>query len=229
MTAGPIAALLAALAAAAAAPAARAAGWVAPVDGPVVGRFQGGPDPFAPGQRRGVDLAAAPGAPARAPCGGRVTFAGRLPGRAGVTIRCGPLVATVLGLARLDVARGERVARGRRLGVVGAGGRVRLGARRAGDRFGYRDPLALLAARRAARGPRAAPPPAGASRRPPARAGPARAPVAVRRAPPARAPLLAWVGAGLVALALPAGAVGARARARARRRGPSPGVAAAPE
>ncbi|HWV87295.1 MAG TPA: peptidoglycan DD-metalloendopeptidase family protein [Capillimicrobium sp.] len=227
MSGRPLAALLAALTAVALAPpAALAAGWRAPVDGRVVGRFHLGPDPFAAGQRRGVDLAAAPGAPALAPCRGRVTFAGRVPGRAGVAIRCGPLVATVLGLAGLEVATGDVVARGRRLGAVAAGGVVRLGARRAGERFGYRDPLALFAPRRAPRGPHAPPPPRAS---PPAPGPPARAPAPVRAAPPARAPLLAWAGAGLAALALPAGAAGARARARARRRAPSSGVAAAPE
>src|SRR4051795_9264191 len=113
----------------------------------VAGRFAYSPrHPFAAAQRRGIDVAAAPGATVRAACRGRVSFAGPVPGGRGlgVTVRCGALVATHLGLVRLAVRRGGRVAAGTRLGSVGPAGRVRLGARRAADRFGYVDPLALL-------------------------------------------------------------------------------------
>ena len=48
-----------------------------PVPGEVVRAFAYAGDPFARGHHRGLDLAAAPGAPVRAACSGRVTFAGR--------------------------------------------------------------------------------------------------------------------------------------------------------
>jgi hypothetical protein len=126
------------------APAARTWRW--PVRGPVVGRFRlSRARPFARGQRRGIDVAARPGAPVGAACSGRVSFAGPVPGRGlAVSVRCGALAATYLGLGALAVRAGERVSVRDRLGVVGARGRVRLGARWRADRFGYVDPLALL-------------------------------------------------------------------------------------
>ncbi|MEI2702996.1 MAG: M23 family metallopeptidase [Baekduia sp.] len=101
--------------------------------------------PFAAGQRRGADLAAAPGAPVRAVCSGRVRHAGRLPGGGrGVSIDCGALIATELGLALVELRRDDAVRAGQRIGAAGKTGRIRLGARRDGDPFAYRDPLALL-------------------------------------------------------------------------------------
>jgi Peptidase family M23 len=130
-----------------AAPSLRDHRWRWPVDGTVVRRFAYARSaPFTAGARRGIDIAAAPGAPVRSACRGRVSFAGAVPGGrgAGVTVRCGALVATHLGLVRPAVRRGGRVGPGTRLGSVGPAGTVRLGARRAADRFGYVDPLALL-------------------------------------------------------------------------------------
>jgi Peptidase family M23 len=123
--------------------------WRWPVRGAVVGRFaytRG--HAFAAGARRGLDIAAAPGSRVRSACSGRVTFAGAVPGGRGlgVTVRCGALAATHLGLGRVGVRRGARVAAGAPLGVLGPAGRLRLGARRAADRFAYVDPLRLLRA-----------------------------------------------------------------------------------
>src|SRR3954451_420690 len=130
-----------------AAPSLRDHRWRWAVEGAGVGRFASARSaPFTAGARRGIDIAAAPGAAVRSACRGRVSFAGGVPGGRGlgVTVRCGALVATHLGLVRLAVRRGVRVGAGTRLGSVGPGGTVRLGARRAADRFGYVDPLALL-------------------------------------------------------------------------------------
>ncbi|WP_187369335.1 M23 family metallopeptidase [Baekduia soli] len=165
----PVPVLLTALAVvlAGAAPAAAAAGsgWQRPLPGAVLaGPFTYGRDaPFERGRRRGVDLRARPGAAVRAVCDGRVRHAGRVPrwGR-GVSLRCGALVATELGLAAIAVRPGARVRAGATVGRLGARGVLRLGARRAGDRLGYLDPLELVdgPARRA---PRARPRlPAGA-------------------------------------------------------------------
>jgi len=125
---------------------AHASSWRWPLRGPVVGAFHVTPRaPFVRGQRRGIDLAAAPGSAVRAACPGRVTFAGALP-RLGlaVSVRCGALVATYLRLGRLGVRRGAVVLAGERLNTLGRSGRLRLGARRAADRRGYVDPRTLL-------------------------------------------------------------------------------------
>lgn len=190
-----------------------AAAWRWPVEGAVVGRFRlDRTDPYAAGHRRGIDVLAAPGATVRAACGGRVTFAGAVPRRGlGATVRCGRLAATHLGLDRLTVVGGARVAAGAPLGRLGPSGRLRLGARVAADRLGYVDPLRLLAAPPVPVGParRRAPrlPPAARTRRAPPLA--ARAP---RRVPPP-----AWVGVALAAAGLPAGAVLRRRRRRRTR------------
>src|SRR6476661_2203536 len=107
--------------------------WRWPLHGDVVGVFRYAPrHPFAVGARRGIDIAAPRGATVRAACPGRVTFAGPVPGGhgLGVTVRCGDVVATHLGLGRLAVRRGARVVAGPRLGVLGPAGRRRPRARR---------------------------------------------------------------------------------------------------
>lgn len=205
--------------------------WSAPVDGGMVAGFTfEQATPFERGARRGVDLAAEPGAPVRAACAGVVTHAGPVPGpwRRGVTVRCGALAATHLGLAALAVGRGVRVRRGARLGSS-AGRRVRLGARRLADRHGWIDPAALLGT-----GP-AAVPLAPRSPRVPGGAPPRRdrVPVPVRHGPATSAvassmPLLAWAGLTLAAVALPAGGlVRGRRRRHARRARAMPGTARA--
>ena len=237
----PLAVLLLALllprpAAAAAAP----ERWRWPLHGDVVGAFRYAPGhPFAAGARRGIDIAAPRGATVRAACPGRVTFAGPVPGGRGlgVSVRCGGLVATHLGLGRLAVRRGARVAAGAPLGVVGAAGRLRLGARRRSARFGYVDPLGLLGAGpppmgrgpgpsplgRAPRGPlapRLAPPPGQLAPRP-ARA---EANAAASRAP--GVPGLAWGGLVLLAAGLPLGGLMHRRRRRRAARALAATVAA---
>jgi murein DD-endopeptidase MepM/ murein hydrolase activator NlpD len=159
--------------------------WRWPLRGRIVGAFRLTPHaPFARGQRRGIDVAAPAGTPVHAACAGRVSFAGALPHEGlAVTVRCGPLVATYLRLGHLDVRRGTHAATGQRLGTLGASGRLRLGARRAGDRHGYVDPLALL------RDPRpSAPPTLGPAPRPvrprPTTPAPAPRPLPVARARP---------------------------------------------
>jgi hypothetical protein len=156
--------------------------WRWPVHGPVVGAFRAWAHaPYARGQRRGIDVAAAPGSVVRAACPGRVTFTGALPrlGHA-LSVRCGALVATYLRLARVTVRRGASVVPGQPIGVLGPRGVLRLGARRVAERRGYVDPLMLLRDPAApppglgpaprARGPRAPRPRAEAPRLPRARA-----------------------------------------------------------
>ena len=198
------------------------AGWRWPLRGPVVGAFHVSPGaPFARGQRRGIDVSAPAGALVRAACPGRVTFAGPLPRRGlAVSVRCGALVATYLGLGRLAVRAGSRVGRGEGLGALGPSGRLRLGARRAGDRRGYVDPRTLLADQRPAP-PRLGPAPRVLrvrSPRPSRRAAkpPAFAPAASRAAAPRRLPWPAYPALALVASALPLGGLLHRGHRRAQ-------------
>lgn len=122
-----------------------AASWRWPVRGEVVTPFTTGPHPFVSGQHRGIDVAARPGAAVVAPCRGTVRFAGRLPNRArAVTIACGNLIATVLELGTTTARRGATIPAGTQIGTVAAS-HIQLGARRAGHRHGYIDPLTLLA------------------------------------------------------------------------------------
>jgi hypothetical protein len=190
----PLAAAIALIACAAAllSAAAAAASWRAPVRGPAVRAFDYSPRaPFARGSRRGVDIAARRGERVVAPCAGRISFVGSVP-RFGpaMSIRCAGTVATLL---RVRATRRGSVARGAEVGR--AAGTVRLGARRADERFGYVDPLSLIGAEP----PREVP--VGAA---PARPVP-RAPVAAPVArPPAAAPArgglpwTAWAGVGLL-------------------------------
>jgi len=228
--------------------------WVRPVDGAVVRAFSVGADRFAPGQHRGVDLGAPPGTPVRAACGGRVSFAGRVPGGGRtVSVRCGSLVATYQHLGGAAVARGQVVMAGGRIGRSGRSRpapHVHLGARVAatGD---YRDPSALFG--RPPHGPLA---PVPALRRvPPANPPPgarplgpapepvrapapaplslpapedvrARAPVPTASRPEGeRLPWPVWLGLALVAVGLPLG--GGLVAARRRRRVPDPAGRAA--
>jgi len=114
----PLAAAIALLACAAAflSAAAAAASWRAPVPGGVLRPFAYSPRaPFTRGARRGADFRAHAGERVVAPCGGRISFAGRVP-RFGpaLSIRCGALVATLLGVRptrRGAVRRGAQVGR----------------------------------------------------------------------------------------------------------------------
>jgi hypothetical protein len=194
--------------------------WQRPVEGAVLSAFRFDPArPYVRGARRNVTLAAASGQAVRAACGGVVTFAGPLPGDlgAGVTLRCGALAATHLGLAGLRVRRGSAVPAGAVLGVA-AGSRVRLGARRVGARHGYLDPLTLMGTA----GGRRPLPPVPLGRAPQGRPTPALSPrpslARPERVPSARAPALAeprgsraavpgaaWLGLALLAIGVPGG------------------------
>ena len=193
--------------------------WRWPVHGGVVARFRIGPDRFARGQHRGIDVAAPAGAAVRAACRGRVTFAGKVGvGGRTVSVRCGDLVATYQHLRAIFVGRGEELGPGARVGTIGATGRpLHFGVHRAADRHRYLDPLVLLGEDAApapplppvplaprGRRPNVAPPPPGPAPSP----GPAPAKAGV--------PMVAWVGLGLACLGLPGWRIGRGRRRRYR-------------
>ena len=158
------------LAAALAAPA--EAAWLWPVRGEVITQYRNGSDPYAGGQHRGIDIAAAVGTPVVAAAGGEVRFAGTA-GSSGLTVsvRTGDGYDTsYLHLSSIAVHAGAHVAGGERLGAVGTTGErsataphLHFGVREAGSRYAYVDPLSLLP-------PATAPPPPTAQ--PGARTGP---------------------------------------------------------
>ena len=202
------------------------ASWRWPLQGPVVGAFRVSPGaPFARGQRRGIDVSARPGAVVGAACPGRVTFTGALPHRGlAVSVRCGSLMATYLGLGRLAVRAGARVVPGDALGTLGETGRLRLGARRASDRRGYVDPLRLLAAGAPVL-PHLGPAPRPRFHEPPPAVAPAPLPAPAPGAgtvppPPSaaarRLPWPAYPALALVASALPLGGLLHRRRRQTR-------------
>ncbi|MDO9409228.1 hypothetical protein [Patulibacter sp.] len=189
-----------------------------PVEGPVVSRFSyDRATPFRSGRRRIVRFRVPPGAVVRAPCRGRVTHAGRVPGGGGVTLRCGGWSVTLTGVDA-QATRGRRAARGTTIARAGASP-VGLGLRRTADPFGYVDPLPLLRAPEPAEpfvplGPAPRVRPVAPVPAPAARPLPVPAVLRVPVAPGAPAPVSAWVGLGVAALGLPAGAVGLRVRRR---------------
>lgn len=133
-----------------------ALGWAWPVEGPLLDGFRYEGDPYAGGQHRGVDVAAAPGAAVVAPAAGRVSFAGTVPahGRTITIVTLDGYAVTLVHLGSIGVARGQEVAEGDSVGSVGpsgepehAGPYVHLGVRIAAREDAYVDPLSLLPAR----------------------------------------------------------------------------------
>lgn len=157
-----------------------AAAWTWPLSGEVLRPYSLGPDAYAAGQHRGVDVAGASGEPVRAPAAGAVSFAGVVPGSGRtVTIQLDGYAVSVTHLGEISVVKGATVVEGSTVGVAGQSGEVEwptpyvhLGIRVSAAADGYVDPTTLLP-------PRAvAPPPAAV------------APVAVPVAAPVAAPLV---------------------------------------
>ncbi|QNP69919.1 M23 family metallopeptidase [Streptomyces roseirectus] len=88
---------------------------------PVLRPYDPPPTPYAKGHR-GVDLAAAPGAPVRAPAPAEVVFAGRVAGRGVITLRLHtsgtPPLHTTYEPVRPRVARGDEVTAGEVIGEL---------------------------------------------------------------------------------------------------------------
>lgn len=126
--------------------------WVAPVAGGAIITAFG--EPYPGGTHRGVDVSARPGADARVPAAGHVTFAGRVPADGGGT--CGAVTVemadglrvSLLPLAEVFVAAGDELAAGETVGTVAATGddsnptsHLHLGLRRGEV---YLDPTGLM-------------------------------------------------------------------------------------
>ncbi|MBW3603281.1 MAG: M23 family metallopeptidase [Actinobacteria bacterium] len=126
---------------AAGSPQVRRTGVVLPVDGLVSRPFDAPRHPYGPGHR-GVDLTAPPGTPVRSAAGGVVTFSGQVAGTRWVTVAHGGGLDTTYGRLAPEVAAGQRVRAGQRLGRLAPGsGHLDWGARLDGR---YIDPLGLL-------------------------------------------------------------------------------------
>ncbi len=104
------------------APAQAAGTWSWPVRGDVITHYRNGADPYAGGQHRGIDIAAAVGRAVSAPTAGRVTFAGTA-GSSGLTVSVrtadGRWDTSYLHLSSVSVREGDRVRAGRPPGSRG--------------------------------------------------------------------------------------------------------------
>ena len=148
----------------------------------MITQYRNGADPYAGGQHRGIDIAAAAGTPVVAAAGGEVRFAGTA-GSSGLTVSvrtADGFDTSYLHLSSFAVRAGARVSAGERVGAVGTTGtrsavqpHLHFGVREAGTRHAYVDPLSMLP-------PATAPPPSEAPRPVPA---PAPAPLSPRPAP----------------------------------------------
>ena len=100
-----------------------AAAWTWPLGGDVLRPYSLGPDAYAAGQHRGVDVAGSSGEPVRAPASGTVSFAGVVPtsGRT-VTIQVDGYAVSLTHLGEISRDEGSDRRRGRTLGAAGQSG-----------------------------------------------------------------------------------------------------------
>src|SRR5687767_13516061 len=89
--------------------------WVWPTRGEVITPYRNGTDPYAAGQHRGIDVAAATGTPVVAAAGGEVRFAGTA-GSSGLAVSVrtadGRYDTSYLHLSSTSVRGGDQVAAG---------------------------------------------------------------------------------------------------------------------
>jgi Peptidase family M23 len=169
--------------------------WIWPTHGEVITPYRNGTDPYASGQHRGIDIAAATGATVAAAAGGEVRFVGTA-GSSGLTVSVrtadGRYDTSYLHLSSTSVREGDGVAAGQLLGAVGTTGtrsatapHLHFGVRDAGTRHAYHDPLGFLPPPTPTEPPRGAPAPEAA----PVPVSPAPAPARVRAPATRRIPV----------------------------------------
>jgi hypothetical protein len=112
-----------------------------PVDAPIADGFRPPPTPYGRGNR-GLEYATTAGTPVLVAAEGEVVFAGNVGGALHVTVAHPDTLRTSYSfLAEVDVARGQRLRRGERLGTAAT--RLHFGVRDLEDR--YLDPTSLFA------------------------------------------------------------------------------------
>ena len=130
----------------------QASAWSWPLRGDVLRPYSLGPDPYAAGQHRGVDVAGSAGETVWAPAAGTISFVGVVPssGRT-VTIQTDGYAVSLTHLGETTIAKGAAVAEGDVVGVAGQSGDaewptpyVHLGIRVSSAADGYVDPATLL-------------------------------------------------------------------------------------
>jgi hypothetical protein len=182
------------------------ANWEWPVSGDVITPYGNSDDPYAPGQHRGIDIAADLGTPVVAAAAGDVRFAGTV-GSSGLTVSIRTaddlFDTSYLHLSSAIVRKGQPVAAGDVIGAVGTTGvrsanpaHLHFGVRDAGSRHAYHDPLAFLPPAgpsperpRTAPDPIPVPVPRNPAPKPLPRTAPAPRRVPIPRSAPRRAPL----------------------------------------
>lgn len=111
----------------------------------VIEPFRAPAHDYGPGHR-GMDVAAAPGVPVRAPADGVVAFRGVVVDRPLITIDHGDGLVSTLEPAASDLAPGDVVTEGQPVGVVASGGHSVSGTLHVGVRWNdrYINPLPLF-------------------------------------------------------------------------------------
>ena len=175
--------------------------WAWPAQGEVLRTYSNGPDPYAAGQHRGIDIAAGSDEVIVAPATGAVTFAGTVPtnGKTVTILTSGGYSVTLTHLGEARVKKGDSVTEGAGVARAGTSGTpewdrpyVHLGIRVATEPEGYVDPLSLLPSRGATSSAPVADPAPQPSPQPAAQPAPhpapAPAPAAEQAPEPAPAP-----------------------------------------
>ena len=130
-----------------------AAAWTWPVGGEVLRPYSLGPDPYAAGQHRGIDIRAAEGESVLAAAEGVVSFAGTVPthGRTVTVQTSDGYAVSITHLGSISVTKGVAVSEGGPIGTAGASGEpewpspyVHLGIRVGSAADAYVDPVTLL-------------------------------------------------------------------------------------
>ena len=168
----------------------QASAWSWPLRGDVLRPYSLGPDPYAAGQHRGVDVAGSAGETVWAPAAGTISFVGVVPssGRT-VTIQTDGYAVSLTHLGETTIAKGATVAEGDVVGVAGQSGDaewptpyVHLGIRLSSAADGYVDPATLLPPRAVV--PLRLPPRLPSRRRRPLRRSPVTSPAPASAAAP---------------------------------------------